>query len=130
MSPIKPVLKVMSGDNDKLLESHEDRISRLEEAMGQMHVTLLPSLASLDSKLDNVSTSLLEFRTEVKSDIRDLRGGLEEVKVSAAARDGSIAALEAVNEKRRQRWSALFKWVTPIIAAVATAALLVLLGLK
>jgi hypothetical protein len=120
----------MSGDNDKLLESHEDRLQRLEHSMSQVHISLLPTLARLEARFE-------EGISAVRDDLVELKVGLHEVKKAAAedttrdyARDHSIKSLQTINDERKKLFWGVFKWAGGIVAGILVAAAILVLGLR
>jgi t-SNARE complex subunit (syntaxin) len=107
--------RVMPGDDNKLLESPEDRIFRMEELMNQ----LVPSLARMEAKMD----SLVEDVHTIQDDVRHI--GSENHK-----RDISIRTLIDDAASNKSARAARSKWLGGVVATVLAALILALFGLK
>lgn len=120
-SDVRSILRD-SPEERILLDSHEERLQRVEVGMGEMSTTL----ARVDQNVEHIMARL-----------EAMNEGLHEVKAAANAdrtKDVEvqmrIKSLEEDMKERSEHRKDVRKWLFGIASAVIIAALLMVLGLK
>ena len=95
-------------------------------------LTVLPTLARMEAKLDSVGERVVELREEtgaLHSSITDLQRVTQEAALKDVRHEEKIRTLENENKARKETWNARKKWVGGLVATIVGALVLALLGL-
>lgn len=122
---------------DSLLDSHDNRLYRLEDGFNKLSAEILPALARLESATSAGFEKISERLDRGDKRFDEVEQGLKDIEKAAGedtardiARDIKLSELEAIEKDRKERKASIKKWVAGVAGTVMIAALMGWLGLK
>ena len=115
----------MSDNMNPIVAVNEKRISRLEEALSDLSTQVVPSLARIEQRIEGIDR-------EVCRSVDETIKTKDKLDITASAifiHNHRIQKLEDTHRKKIDRIKAILKWGAGVIAAVATAYVLTVMGL-